>query len=243
MTNLMVLRENSASSQDLMTAVMDDRRSASFDLRGRGLRQGSGNSGQRLLLQQHILDRAARERSFSSVPSSPSSVSGRVSEATSSVRSLLNSLRGRLSSGSAGNAMALAPQRSGNSFIAAPAAAAVAAEMSQASSLIDPEQAGRSRELSATLPLAAQRVSNSTMTTAGGSGPERNRSSGSKFWAAIGFSSNSSTGSTGGAAGGGGGGGSGHVRGLRVRMGVASGLVPRNTDIAHCALFELAKGE
>jgi hypothetical protein len=28
-----------------------------------------------------------------------------------------------------------------------------------------------------------------------------------------------------------------------VRMGVASGYVPRNTNIARCALFELAKGE
>lgn len=34
-----------------------------------------------------------------------------------------------------------------------------------------------------------------------------------------------------------------HVRGLRVRMGVASGCVPGDTDIARCALFELAKGK
>lgn len=33
------------------------------------------------------------------------------------------------------------------------------------------------------------------------------------------------------------------IRGLRVRMGVATGWVPRHTDIGRCALFELAKGE
>lgn len=31
-------------------------------------------------------------------------------------------------------------------------------------------------------------------------------------------------------------------RGLRIRMGVASGLVPRSVNISRCALFELAKG-
>jgi hypothetical protein len=61
----------------------------------------------------------------------------------------------------------------------------------------------------------------------------------SKFWSVIGFHHQGSSASRhGGSAA-----GDAVVTGLRVRMGVATGVVPRNTTVARCALLELAKGE
>eukprot|EP00775_Hariotina_reticulata_P004663 gene4663-4916_t len=59
----------------------------------------------------------------------------------------------------------------------------------------------------------------------------------SKFWSVIGFHHHGGHASRhGGSVA-----GDAVVKGLRVRMGVATGVVPRNTTIARCALLELAK--
>jgi hypothetical protein len=244
-SNLMVLREHSdTSTMSTGGAAVEEQRSLSFDLRGRA--GGSSMTRGQLLMQQQLIHQVAgREASSFSIPSSPSSavsIQGiNTSEPTSSMRSILASLHGRMHSGDSISAL-VGPQRSCTSFTAGTAATGVAGISAseiqqQLSGASDPGQ-GRSSNLSLMGPR--HRTSGTMMsgfTAAGPQASEAQQGSASRFWSAIGFAASGSSSKSSRLADG------KSIRGLRVRMGVASGYVPRNTNIARCALFELAKGE
>jgi hypothetical protein len=240
--NLMVLREHSDNSNMSSAGLgIEDQRSPSFDLRGR-----AGNismSRGQLLQQQQLISQVTGQASSFSIPSSPSSavsIQGvNTSEPNSSMRSILAGLRSRMHSGESITGL-VGPQRSCSSFTAGAAAAGAASvsasEIQQLSGASDPVQ-GRSSNLSLSVPR--HRTSGtmiSALTGAGVQAAEGQHGSASRFWSAIGFAASGSSSKSSRLAGG------KSIRGLRVRMGVASGYVPRNTNITRCALFELAKG-
>ncbi|KAF6255371.1 hypothetical protein COO60DRAFT_215437 [Scenedesmus sp. NREL 46B-D3] len=242
MSNLMVLREHSHDSTTSMGGTrVDEQRSLSFDFRGRA--GAAGMTRGQLLLQQQLMSQVAgREASSSSIPSSLSSavsIQGtNTSEPTSSVRSILASIRGRMHSGESITGL-VGPHRSCRSFTAGSTAAGLAAvsasEAQQLSGISDPGQ-GRSGNLLLSAPR--QRTSGTMTCGHTGAGPqaaEGQQGSASRFWSAIGFAPSGSSSKNSRLADG------KSIQGLRVRMGVASGYVPRNINIARCALFELAK--
>ncbi|WIA32818.1 hypothetical protein OEZ86_006000 [Tetradesmus obliquus] len=243
LSNLMVLREQSdSSSMSAGMLAVEGQRSPSFDLRGRAGNALSISRGQLLQQQQLISQVTGQTPSFSVASSRSSALSmqgGNTSEPNSSIRSFLASLRSRMHSGDSLTGLVV-PQRSCNSFTggAGGAAAVSASEIQQLSGASDPVQ-GRSSNLSLSVPR--NRTSGtmiSGLTAAGGpqaAAEGQQQGSASRFWSAIGFAASGDSSKSSRLADG------KSIRGLRVRMGVASGYVPRNTNIARCALFELAK--
>ncbi|WIA12661.1 hypothetical protein OEZ85_006309 [Tetradesmus obliquus] len=243
LSNLMVLREQSdSSSMSAGMLAVEGQRSPSFDLRGRAGNAFSISRGQLLQQQQLISQVAGQTPSFSVASSRSSALSmqgGNTSEPNSSIRSFLASLRSRMHSGDSLTGLVV-PQRSCNSFTggAGGAAAVSASEIQQLSGASDPVQ-GRSSNLSLSVPRNRTSGTMISGLTATG-GPQaavegQQQGSASRFWSAIGFAASGDNSKSSRLADG------KSIRGLRVRMGVASGYVPRNTNIARCALFELAK--